>query len=338
MTQEKNYPFVSVVIISRDRHQMLESVVRSLLALDYPSDKYEIVVVEEDDQPQEIKGVKYIFLPRKNKGLGFARNIGVKHSSGDIIAFTDDDCIVSNQWLKEIVSTFQAYNVGGVAGTTRAQKGNLIGQCEEILGFPGGGLRRFVKANGKIIETELLSGCNCAYKQEVFNFTRFKEESYGKLGGDDYVLGREVSSKFGCVYNPRAIVYHKPRNSLKKIIIWFIRRRINELLYRSERESRIHALFIPLHQFMVIRTFVVITIPLIFGIKGLVIDFGLFCVYYAYNVMAYKSQYKYLKNRKCILLLPIVKLFMYIGVLLGDLKFILSGKNKLDNLLGEYNR
>ena len=83
--------------------------------------------MEEGDSPQPLEGVEYIFLPRRDLGLGYARNTGVRNAKGDIIAFTDDDCIVDPLWLKEILAGFEDPMVQGVAGATFAQENGLIG-------------------------------------------------------------------------------------------------------------------------------------------------------------------------------------------------------------------
>ena len=119
--------FVSIVVISKDRRDDLEKAVDSLVRLDYPREYFEIVVVEEGDSPQPLEGVEYIFLPRRDLGLGYARNTGVRNAKGDIIAFTDDDCIVDPLWLKEILAGFEDPMVQGVAGATFAQENGLIG-------------------------------------------------------------------------------------------------------------------------------------------------------------------------------------------------------------------
>jgi glycosyltransferase involved in cell wall biosynthesis len=97
-----NYPLVSVIIITKDRRDDLKKTIQSLQELNYPRDRLEVVVVEEADKPAEVKGVKYIFIPRMNKGFGYARNIGIKNAKGEIIVFTDDDCIVEGNWQSHL--------------------------------------------------------------------------------------------------------------------------------------------------------------------------------------------------------------------------------------------
>ena len=52
--------------------------------------------------------------PRKTAAAG--RNVGIRHAKGDIIAFTDGDCIVEKDWLEEIEKAFVRYKLDGLGG------------------------------------------------------------------------------------------------------------------------------------------------------------------------------------------------------------------------------
>jgi glycosyltransferase involved in cell wall biosynthesis len=95
------------------------------LRVDYPPDRREVIVVDNGstDRTAEIvrrAPVRYLFEPRR--GTARARNLGIEASSGEIVAFTDADCLVSDRWLRALVAGFEGDDVGGVAG--------------EILPFP----------------------------------------------------------------------------------------------------------------------------------------------------------------------------------------------------------
>lgn len=109
-----NYPLVSVVICTQKRAETLEKyALNSILKLKYPN--YEVVVIDDDskNKTQEIlkkfkNKIKNLTIIKNNRarGLCYVRNLGVKYSKGEIIAFTDDDCIVDKNWLKELVKPF----------------------------------------------------------------------------------------------------------------------------------------------------------------------------------------------------------------------------------------
>ena len=79
-TKNKELPPVSLVVITKDRCEDLSKCLSSLSTLDYPKEKLEIIVVEEADKPDLIQGIKYIHIPRKNRGWGYARNIGIRNT------------------------------------------------------------------------------------------------------------------------------------------------------------------------------------------------------------------------------------------------------------------
>jgi len=234
--KEKIYS-TSIIIITKDRPEDLNNLLASIKKVDYPKDKYEIIVVEECDNPREISHVKYIFLPRKNYGYGYARNTGIKNANGEVIVFVDDDCIVNPAWLKELISTFKN-DIYGVTGGVLACGKSVLGKAENSLGFPNGGKKRIFLSNGKIIETIHLSTCNCAYKKEVFEDIGLFNEAL-KLGGEDNEFSQRVTRKYKCVFNPNAVLCHKPRGNIYRIFLWFLRRgRAEYLCYKSSNKSQ----------------------------------------------------------------------------------------------------
>jgi glycosyltransferase involved in cell wall biosynthesis len=112
-----NYqPFVSVVIPTYNRKQILKLVLLSLFQQSYPKDKYEVVVADDGSndgtKEQIIKlkkqtqiPIKYVY--KKNKGFcpGQARNLGAKNSKGEIIIFLDDDTIAAPNLISNHVKS-----------------------------------------------------------------------------------------------------------------------------------------------------------------------------------------------------------------------------------------
>ncbi len=66
------WPAVSVIIVTRGRHEAAIEAVRSVLQVDYPAEKLEVVVIEETEDPSPIEGdqVRYVAIPMRNLGLG----------------------------------------------------------------------------------------------------------------------------------------------------------------------------------------------------------------------------------------------------------------------------
>ena len=118
-------PFVSVIIPTYNRSALLRQTIETFLAQDYPSDRWELVLVDNgssDDTWQVIQRaasddsrVRGIQEPRK--GAHFARNKGATASRGDILYFTDDDMLAERDLISQIVKGFDAdESVASVTG------------------------------------------------------------------------------------------------------------------------------------------------------------------------------------------------------------------------------
>ena len=325
MTGKDDYPYVSVVICSRDRHQLLEKAVESVLAADYPRDRYEIIVVEEGDTPSPVAQTNYVFLPRRDLGLGHARKRGVREAKGKFVVFTDDDCLAEKDWISKIIEPMLTDpDVFGVAGATLIKNAPTIGACEAVLGFPGGGYRRYLKAKGRIHETPFASGCNMAYRAAVFDKLEIDDKYYGRWGTDDTIISMQVAQKWKFMFTPHAIIYHLPRNSFSGIYKLFQRRRHKELIFSKKRADQLKEVF-SLRRGMIPR--LILAVLLVAALKwiGLVLALaGLMSLYLALP-LRYASELKAAKARAgTYAALPLVKATMDISVLISDVSFLFS--------------
>lgn len=314
MQKLNNLPTISVIICSKDRRKELNVAIDSVKKIDYPTNKLEIIVVEEADSPQVIEGIKYVFIPRKKEiDFGYPRNLGVKNAKNEIIAFVDDDCIVTKDWLKELVFCLKNDTVG-VAGGVLVKDCNAIGYCETVLGFTGGGLKQIIKSKGRILPTRQLSTCNCAYRREVFEkIGYFKEKT--RFNGEDYDFAQRVCRKYKCLYNPNALVYHKAKEKLVKIFRWFIRRGICEIyLVRMKTNKFTAYLRYNLSRSLTVRFILLFLILSLIGQNRLSVYVALFIIYYFVVLFRYSFQWEKMKNIKVLFLTPIVKFVMDLGM------------------------
>lgn len=109
-----SYPFCSIIILNYYGEKIIASTLDSLLNLNFPKDKYEIIVVDNNskDRSKEILNsyskshnqIKNIFL---NKNLGFSKgnNVGIAQSKGEFVCLLNNDCVVDKNWLTELMDT-----------------------------------------------------------------------------------------------------------------------------------------------------------------------------------------------------------------------------------------
>ena len=114
-------PFVSIIIPVYNDGDFLKTCLAALAKQTYAKDRYEIIVVDnnsEEDVSLVTKPFERVILAHESTpGSYIARNKGLTLAKGDVIAFTDADCIPQPDWLETGVATLtQRANIGLVAG------------------------------------------------------------------------------------------------------------------------------------------------------------------------------------------------------------------------------
>jgi succinoglycan biosynthesis protein ExoA len=110
-------PLVSVIVAARNSASTLPACLRALSAQDHPL--IEIIVVDDgsDDETAavaEAAGVRVVRTPAV--GASAARNLGIEMARGDVVAFTDGDCVADAGWARALVDGLQSSGATGVGG------------------------------------------------------------------------------------------------------------------------------------------------------------------------------------------------------------------------------
>ncbi|HZS09401.1 MAG TPA: glycosyltransferase family 2 protein [Blastocatellia bacterium] len=106
---EAAYPLVSIVIPTYKRPDALAETLQNLLKLDYPTDRFEVIVVDDgsgDETPQVAARMQPAFSTltchsQSNAGAARARNEGAKIAGGEVLIFLDDDMIVPPSLIRQ---------------------------------------------------------------------------------------------------------------------------------------------------------------------------------------------------------------------------------------------
>jgi len=105
MQQLLKRPVISVVVATRDRPEMLRACVKTLLGSKHAS--FEVVVVDQSRYPSNLpEDPRIIYVHSDTHGKSAGLNAALTVASGSIIAFTDDDCTIPDDWLSKACTLF----------------------------------------------------------------------------------------------------------------------------------------------------------------------------------------------------------------------------------------
>lgn len=259
---------VSIVIPTRNRPQMLARCLASLQQLRLKP--LEIIVVDNDpasgSTPQildQFAGVRYIAQPQP--GASVARNTGVQHSQGNIVAFADDDEVLHPDWLTWLWHGFNDPKIGVVTGLVLPEIIETQAQYffENRFSFVRGYQSQTFDTS--FFEQKKLHGVPVWHIGGSGNMA-IRRDLFEQIGGFDELLGggqagcsedtelfyRVLATGWHIQYQPRAVCYHYHRSdqtSLKKQIFSYMRGHVTALLvqYVKYRDiSNLHRLFLVL--------------------------------------------------------------------------------------------
>ncbi len=210
----RNIPFISIIVPVYNGAKTLPACLDSLMALDYPPDCREIIVVDNgsDDnsvaiaQNYPVKLVEELEV----KSSYAARNRGIADARGEIIAFTDSDCVVSASWLKDAIKGFKKDTIGAVAGEILGyRQENFIEKCLIEM--------KHMSARASLIYPPLpkIQTANALYRRAVFDAIGFFDPQLLSGGDADFSWRMQLESNYKIHYRPTAIVYHQHVNSLR---------------------------------------------------------------------------------------------------------------------------
>ena len=222
---------VTVAVCTRNRAAQLSECLETLLALDYPDDLLDIVIVDNapsDASTREVvaryRRLRYVCEPRP--GLDWARNRAIREARGDIVALTDDDVSVDRGWIRAIAAAFKSEpRVMCVTGLVVPDELDTPAQAlfEKYGGFgrgfyrwiyqvvPGQSAARFYGGTGRFG-----TGANMAFRRAFFDEQGLFDPALdvgtpANGGGDLEMFFRVIKSGYALLYEPRAMVRHRHR-------------------------------------------------------------------------------------------------------------------------------
>lgn len=130
-------PAVTVVVPVQDMEETIAACVGALARQDHPS--YEVLVVDNgstDGTREQVRRFPVTLLEESTPGAASARNRGIRAARGEVIAFTDADCVPSRSWLRELTAPMADREITVTAGAMQPLPGEatLIGTYSRLIG------------------------------------------------------------------------------------------------------------------------------------------------------------------------------------------------------------
>ncbi len=211
----------SVVVPARNAARTIGACLQGLLEQSVSRDRYEVIVVDDGsadgtDQVVERSGVTLI--AQSGQGAAAARNRGASVAQGDILLFTDADCVPEANWVAEMARSFEDQEVVGVKGVYRTRQTRFIPrfvQCEYEERYERMAKQRWI---------DFIDTYSAGYRREVFLAGGGFDTRYPNPSVEDQEFSFRLAERgHKMVFNPRAVVYHEHPQTLAA----YFRRKFN---------------------------------------------------------------------------------------------------------------
>lgn len=198
---------ISVVIPAYNAEKTIEACLKALSHQTFPQHDYEIIVVDDgsaDSTQAILRDHEQInLLTQANAGPAAARNLGAAHANGEIILFTDADCIPKEDWVEQMVYPFRQLDVVGVKGAYLSSQPGLIARFVQL---------EYEDKYDRMRKQEyidFIDTYSAAYRRDVFCANGGFDQAFPTASVEDQEFSFRLARQgLKLVFNPLARVYH----------------------------------------------------------------------------------------------------------------------------------
>ena len=225
---------VSILIPARNEAAGIQSCLRSMLAQNYPSSLYEIIVIDdhsEDETAQLANALnderirvldlsKHLKERPQSAFKKRALETGIAAANGDLIVTTDADCIAGGEWLPLLVSYYEKHQPKFIAAPVNMMgEQNLLQRFQSLdfigmMGVTGAGIWKGFM--------HMSNGANMAYEKKVFEELNGYEGIDHVASGDDMLLMQKIAATYpdqiAFVKNKAATIFTEAQPTLSAFV------------------------------------------------------------------------------------------------------------------------
>jgi O-antigen biosynthesis protein len=207
----EEWPRASVIVCAHEAQDTIEECLWSLTKLDYPG--YEVLVVEDgstDATAQIARRFPVRVLSIERLGLSGARNVGLEHAEGEIVAYIDADAQADPDWLTYLALALEVPGTAGAGGPNPVPPDDPpVAQC--VARAPGGPIHVLLDDE----RAEHVPGCNMAFWRERLLEIGGFDPIYRTAGDDVDVCWKLLDRGYDIRFHPSALVWHRRRSSVR---------------------------------------------------------------------------------------------------------------------------
>jgi glycosyltransferase involved in cell wall biosynthesis len=202
---------VSIIVTVKNEEDKISETLAALKEIDYPS--YEIILVDggSTDQTLDIAQKFAINIVKTSDSYpGQARNVGIAHAQGNIIAFTDGDCLPNKDWLTNAVGLLKTNKADGVGGPLLPyEKSTFLAKAIlDSLSAPlvSAGSTNFIRHNQQRYVKSLPSS-NAIYPKTILEDVGFFSDEL-RYCEDTELNYKIINKSYKLMFSPTVVVQH----------------------------------------------------------------------------------------------------------------------------------
>lgn len=249
-----------------------------------------------------------LIIKKGNRSVG--RNIAIKNSKYDLIAVTDVGCTLDKNWIKNITSPFADLKIDVVSGFYKPTFKNIFQKC----------LSTYTSTMPDMINKEdfLPSSRSVAFRKSAWRSVKGYPENLDTC--EDLVFDKKLKEKDSKFYfQQSAFVYWPQRKNIKEAFLQFL---------SYARGDGIARYFRPNTPFLYLRYLLgLFLVALSLVMKSIYLDIFIALCFLGYILWSVFKNYKYVKNRKAFIYLPMLQFSSDIAVLIGTTLGYIQGIN-----------